>query len=154
MGNILIETLKKKLEKLAEKFDSPFEHECFIHFILGGGKTKVLADDVFARVVTAAEGKKPVRTCTFSVEGKTYTGKLLSFYDIPEFDYAFGHAYVYYDEAGTAVGFSDIYDFDPGKHREAKEEAITALVAEFQKIFKAKPYKVVYGIYDENNVKG
>ena len=154
LWKIFEKRLTEILKPIAEKLNSEFEKECLMHYLLKGGETLIVSDDVFKRIAEEAvkeqekaggklQGATPVK-----INGKQYYSKCISFYNNDEFDYALGCATVFFDESGTPVGLRDYYDFDPAEHPGDMEEKLTQIMAELEKTpFGGKPYDILYGIY-------
>ncbi len=76
--------------------------------------------------------------------GKSF---IISFYNSPEFDHAFGTATIYVDQNFKIVGFMDVYDFDsrPWGQRSYKAEFLSRFIKCISPK-KAKPFKITYGL--------
>lgn len=157
LWSIFEKKLNEILKPLAEKLNSDFEKECLRHYLVEGGKTMIVSDDVFGRIAAVATkeqekaGGKLAGATPVTIDGKKYFTKCISFYNDDEFDYALGCAYVFFDEEGTPVGLKDRYDFNPSStgHRGEKEEKLTEIMNELEKTkFGGKPYDIFYGIHN------
>lgn len=148
----LLKQVNDKLTKVLEKLNTEFECECLRHYLIGKGETMVLSDEIFQKVAAHAEpqfaaGKGIGAISDVMINGVKYRSQAISFYDNPDFDYAFGCSTVYFNAEGKAVGFKDIYDFDKAEHRKEMEEKLTELMGFVGKFLKAEHYNIVYGTY-------
>jgi hypothetical protein len=112
------------------------------------GKAVELAPNEWADVAAYAKDvvKGSYAQAPLVAFGSTkYYAVVVDFERSQEYNYAFGHATVYFDENGAPVGFYDVYDFNPANYRSASSEALTRLINRIDKLFQGKPYKIYHG---------
>ncbi len=137
-----IEYLLSKLQNI-----SSFEKKCFRHYLTGKGDKLQLTSSEWDLVKDAAEGKgKRDENNSFTVKGKKYYRRSVSFYDNPDLDWALGVATVTFDADLKPVGITDDYNFNALKEgiRKDEDEYVTQIMGMLQL---GTDYKITYGIY-------
>ncbi|ASZ12842.1 hypothetical protein KTO58_10190 [Chitinophaga pendula] len=86
-------------------------------------------------------------------KGNIYYQNVISFYGNERFDFAIGSVTVTFNERGKAIGFFDVYDFDPKLYskRGLLAETVTRVVYNNSPSM-AKPNFIYYGINSAKNM--
>jgi hypothetical protein len=125
---------------------SNFEKECFRDYWNGSGNDKTLTPNTFNDI--ANEAPAPTNVHSVNINGQSYYEGTVNFYSVPEYDYAFGTATMFYDNNMTPVGFQDDYDFNKGL-RSIVPETITRTINILGSACGASNYSIHYGIYSD-----
>lgn len=129
----------------------------FDQYWFGKGDRKLTKRE-FAEIAAYAESvvgnyRKNGALKMVDAKGNVYYQNVISFYSNEKFDFAFGSATVAFNERGKAVGFFDVYDFDPKPYgkRGLLAETVTRAVYNNSPPM-AKPYFIYYGINSAKNM--
>jgi hypothetical protein len=132
---------------IRDQAGSAFSQDMFQNYWLSKGNVN-LSQQRFNSIVKAAGiVKGSPRPVTLS-NGQQGVAKVHSFYNSPEYGLALGSATIYYDQAGTAVGFYDNYNFaaKPWGERSYTNEIKTRAVNAAGTAQGATPFSIYYGI--------
>ncbi|HBE01285.1 MAG TPA: hypothetical protein DC049_02265 [Spirochaetia bacterium] len=130
--------------KIRDQVNGELEKDLFEHYWLGSGKDYYLSNSDFQYILnnSVPEGSRTKISDSLSVQ-------LVNCYSNKNLDQSIGRGKVYYDnKTGQAVGFSDVYDFDPQPlgRRSLSAEAQTRAVNYASKMFgNSHLFRIRYG---------
>ena len=134
--------------KIRDRAGSEFSKDLFENYWQGGGDINI-SNQRFNSIVN--EATSPVgsaKNVTLS-NGQSGTAQVFNFYNSSEYSLAIGNGTIFYNQAGTAVGFNDTYDFNPlwfNTHRSLTNELKTIGVHTAGSLYGAKPFNFSYGV--------
>jgi hypothetical protein len=132
---------------IRDQAGSAFSQDMFQNYWLSGGNVN-LSPSRFNSIVNAAGAVKGSPWSVTLSNGQPGVAKVHSFYNSSEYGLALGRATIYYNQAGTAVGFYDNYNFDPKPwgERSYENEIKTRAVNTAGNAYGATPFNIYYGI--------
>lgn len=120
---------------------SPFERKCFSQFWYARGDME-LSEEEWKSIKKCIDSTGYKNGRVYDLETIKYYVCTISFYDEPEYDYAFGSATVTFLEGGTPLALYDVYDFNIWAKRDFISEGITISINVLGRIYGAKEYKI------------
>ncbi len=133
--------------QIRDRAGSDFSKSLFENYWTGGGDMTLSADRFNAIANAAKRLQREYYFVTLS-NGQSGVKAITDFYGNEEYSPAFGRATLYYNQRGQAVGFSDVYNFDPKAWgvRPKSAEIKTRMVNAAGVVYGAQPFNITYGI--------
>jgi RHS repeat-associated protein len=129
---------------------SEFGQSLFTNYWLSGGDV-TLSQERFNSIVRSAGVVKGNPKAIILSNGQAGLAKVHTFYNSSEYSLALGSATIYYNQAGTPVGFYDNYNFDskPWGERSYMNEIKTRGVSAAGSAHEATPFNIYYGLHQK-----
>lgn len=136
-----------------------FEEKCFAKYWYGSGDIMRIDDEEWIYMQDHANDALSITkwlnlvesgaTGEFKEDGSVYEyyETVVSYYDVPDYNYALGSATVAYIDMECAIGLYARYDFNAGANRNFKAEFLTVSMSTLEKLFRPTPFDLMTSFY-------